>query len=193
MLKAMRRQQQLFSHNEVNDNSSHPDSPRTGGLPPANARAERPPFDELPVLLALERVPASGDWGAVRIRDVLVYSSGLLIEIEELRVRTTESKDDWCSAEDEINHAPSLATVQSVDGGSLGSMIDARAGHAHGTRSVRATFREFWVRGPFDSGDLSFKYMPAVTKVLTVFFSVRGSDVCLAQTRIRQISPGAQG
>ena len=96
-----------------------------------------PPSDELCAVLPMEIVCASGPWGAVRVREALVYSSGLALELEEVLLRTVESKEEWWSNEGQLDngHHESRPRLKRLSGE---SSVRFAGGSGSNERSRRA-------------------------------------------------------
>jgi hypothetical protein len=102
-----------------------------------------PRFEEIPVYIPLGQVIAEGDWGVVRLRQAIVYTSGMNLEVEQLRVRLpTQSEEDWA----ELDMVSERETELTFDGG---RRIASLAG-GHGTGGsfgARQSVRSFWLEG----------------------------------------------
>ncbi len=145
-----------------------------------------PPSDELCAVLPMEIVCASGPWGAVRVREALVYSSGLALELEEVLLRTVESKEEWWSNEGQLDngHHESRPRLKRLSGE---SSVRFAGGSGSSERSRRATFHRFWVSGPFEAAKIPFSFSTSLVASGEVHFELSGSDVVDAQSRVRRL------
>ena len=102
-----------------------------------------PRLQEIPVYLAMGQVIAEGDWGVVRIRQAIIYTSGITLEFEHIRLRLpSESDDQW----DALDMDSERQTRLAFDGGAR--LARLAGGNGGGSRvGARQSVRSFWLEG----------------------------------------------